>query len=268
MKKKIFSLLLILLFVLTPALTAGTAEELVRLQNDIITLQTQIRVLEKTLNENNSGLKSLIEQLNDQAATTNVLLDRMVAALEEQASGNRSSKDEIVPEIQKISSKLNEVLTSISALARQISDLKVQTQPANRIMAYDLSSADAAFDQAFNDLIQGNFDLAIQGFNTYLNLFPSGDKATAARYNIGEAYYNLKQFPQAIGIFTRVIEEDIDSDKVASALYKRGLSAIAMRESEKAVEDFRNLIERFPDAPESGLAKAELQNLGVSSKQR
>jgi tol-pal system protein YbgF len=264
MKKLIFSHLLVLLFVFTSSLQAGTKEDLVRLQNDVITLQNQFREFDKTLNENHSSLKSLIEQLNDQAATSNVLLNKIVAALEQQASGDGSVKDEIVPEIQELSSKLTEVLTSISALARQVSDLKVQSQPINRIITSDLSSADATFNQAFHDLIQGNFDLAIQGFNTYLNLFPSGDKATAAKYNIGEAYYNLDQFTLAIEAFTRVIDENADSDKVASALYKRGKSEIEMQESDNAVEDFKNLIDRFPEAPESGLAKAELQNLGIS----
>jgi TolA-binding protein len=265
MKKPILSHLLVLLFVFTSSLQAGTKEDLVRLQNDVITLQNQFREFDKTLNENHSSLKSLIEQLNDQAATSNVLLNRIVAALEQQASEDGSGKDEIVPEIQELSSKLTEVLTSISALARQVSDLKVQSQPINRRITSDLSSADTIFDQAFKDLVQGNWELALQGFNTYLNLFPSGDKAAAARLNIGEVYYNMDRFPEAMNVFSRIIDENSDSDKVAVALYKRGLSALELQESENAVSDFKNLIERFPEAPESGLAKAKLQTLGISN---
>jgi tol-pal system protein YbgF len=265
MKKPILSHLLVLLFVFTSSLQAGTKEDLVRLQNDVITLQNQFREFDKTLNENHSSLKSLIEQLNDQAATSNVLLNRIVAALEQQASGDGSGKEEIVPEIQELSSKLTEVLTSISALARQVSDLKVQSQPINRRITSDLSSADTIFDQAFNDLVQGNWELALQGFNIYLNRFPSGDKAAAARYHIGEVYYNMNRFPEAINVFSRIIDENSDSGKVASALYKRGLSALELKESENAITDFKNLIEMFPEAPESGLAKAKLQTLGISN---
>ena len=268
MKKLIFSHLLVLLLVAACSAQAGTKEDLVRLQNDVITLQNQFREFDKTLNENHSSLKSLIEQLNDQVATSNILLNKIVSAMEQQTSGNLSTKNEIAPEIQKLSNRLTEVLTSISALARQVSDLKVQSQPINRMTGSDLSSADATFNQAFNDLIQGNFDLAIQGFNTYLNLFPSGDKATVARFNIGEAYFNMNRFPEAIDVFSRVIDENADSAKVASALWRRGLSELELRESEKAVEDFNNLIQRFPEAPESGLAKAELQRLGIANKPR
>ena len=268
MKKSICFHLLVLLFAVASIAQAGTKEELVRLQQDVSMLQDQILEFEKTLNENNDGLKSLIEQLNDQVAKSNLLLDKIVTSLEQQATVDRSGKNELLPEIQRLSGKFDDALTSISALARQVSELKVQSKPTNRMTPSDLSSADATFDQAFHNLIEGNWESAIQGFNTYLNLFPSGDKAAAAQYNIGEAYYNMDRFPQAIEVFTRIIDENANSDKVASALYKRGKSASKMQDYEKATADFKVLMEKFPEAPEAGLAKAELQNLGISNSTR
>jgi len=268
MKKSKCLLLLVLLFAAALPAQAGTKEELVRLQQDISMLQDQILEFEKTLTENNAGLKSLIEQLNDQVAQSNMLLNKVVIALEQQSTSDRSGKDEILPEIQRLSGKFDDALTSISALARQVSELEVQSKSTSRLVPSNLSSADATYNQAFHNLIEGKWDLAIQGFSTYLDMFPSGDKATAAHYNIGEAYYNMERFPQAIEVFTLIIDKNADSDKVASALYKRGKSALKIQENEKAAADFKNLMEKFPEAPETGLAKAELQDLGISSNTR
>lgn len=268
MKKSILFNLLLILFVFTSFLQAGTKEELIRLQNDIHALQEQFRLFEKTLHENNTGLagvKDLIEQLNDQAAKTNMLLEKTLAALDQQDSGYSPEDDEILPELRSLSGKIDDMSMSISALARQVSELKVQSTPMNASMSQNLTAADTLFNQAYYDLLEENYDLAIGGFTAYLMQFPSGDKVSAARYNIGEAYFYTSRFQDAITAYTQVIEENADSGKVASALLHRGKSYLEIVDSTRAIEDFKAVIRRFPEAPEAALAKVELQDLGVKN---
>jgi tol-pal system protein YbgF len=241
---------------------------LLRLQNDVLALQNQIREFDKTFNERTEGLKSLVVQLNDQVAKSNLLLSKVEATLESQASGVRSNDQAMLQEIRNLSGKIDDAATRISALAQQISELKVQSKALNPGMLQSGStpgglSADTVYNQAFNDLVQGNFDLAIQGFTAYLNSFPTGEKAAAAQYNIGEAYYNQNKVPAAIAAFTRIINDYSSSDKVASALFKRGKAELANKEPDNAIADFKQVIEKFPAAPESDLARNELANLGV-----
>ena len=198
MKPPSFLYFLVLFFILTMSLQAGTKEELVRLQNDVNDLRSQLLEFEKILNENNSGLKSLIEQLNDQVASSNMLLDKIAAAVQQQASQETADASTIVPELQTLSVKIDEMITSLTALASQVSELKVQSKSTQQFIPSNVSASDATFNQALNDLIGGESDLAIQGFQAYLNYFPAGDKAAAARYYIGEAHYNMNRYPEAI----------------------------------------------------------------------
>jgi len=268
MKKSILFHLLLIMFVCASSVNAGTKEELIRLQNDIHTLQEQFRLFEKTLNDNNAGftgLKSLIEQLNDQTAKTNMLLDKVLVSVDQQSSDDGFEEEAVLKEIQTLSNKIDDMGMSISALARQVSDLKAQSASINADLAPNLTSADTLFNQAYYDLLDENYDMAISGFNAYLAQFPTGDKATAARYNIGEAYYYTDQYDPAIEAYAQVIDENTDSDKVASSLYKRGKSYLGNENSKRAIEDFKTVISRFPQAPEAALAKAELANLGVTN---
>ena len=268
MKKSIVFNLLLILFIFTSSLQAGTKEELIRLQNDIHALQEQFRLFEKTLHENNTGLagiKDLIEQLNDQAAKTNMLLEKTLAAIDQQGSGNRPGEEEILPELRSLSEKIDDMSMSISALARQVSELKVPSTPMNASISQNLTTADTLFNQAYYDLLEENYDLAIGGFTAYLTQFPSGNEVSAARYNIGEAYFYTGRFQDAIAAYTQVIEENADSGKVASALYKRGKSYLEILDSTRAIEDFKAVTRKFPEAPEAALAKVELQDLGVKN---
>ena len=262
MKQPIIFHLLVLFFALSSSLQAGTKEELVRLQEDVIKLQNQFRIFEKTLNENTTSMKSLIEQLNDQVAKSNMLLNNVSIALEKQNSGGSSVKDEILPEIQTLSIKLDEMTTSLSALARQVSEMKVRSQPINQAVPSNLSGEEI-FKKADQDFVMGDFNMAIQGFNAYLSMSPSGEHAATAQLKLGTSFYYTKQYAPAIEAFTRIINNATDSEQIAGALYRRAQSLRELNKPDEAAADFKNLIKRYPESPEAKLALDDLQKLGV-----
>lgn len=271
MKHSLCLYLLSLLLVASTSAEAGTQEELVRLQTDVLALQNQIRSLEQTFSDQTQGLKSLVVQLNDQTGKMNLLLEKVSSLLETQTEGCKSGDQAVLQEVAKISAKLDDSTTRMSALAQQLSDLKVQAKPlASGSVAQDyLASAgsglteDAIFNQAFTDLIQGNFDLAIQGFSAFIRNFPTSAKAGDAQYNIGEAYYNQDKMDQAIASFTRVLNDYPATGKAASALFKRGKAELATAMKDRAIADFKTLVQKYPSASEADLAKAELAGLGI-----
>jgi cell division protein FtsL len=126
MKNPLYFCLLGMLLVASSSAQAGTKEELVRLQTDVLALQNQIRSLEQTFSDQTQGLKSLVVQLNDQTGKMNLLLEKVSSLLETQAEGGKSGDEAVLQEIAKISVKLDDTTTRMSALAQQLSDLKVQ----------------------------------------------------------------------------------------------------------------------------------------------
>jgi TolA-binding protein len=250
MKGKWILCLPICLSFLAPMAQAGTKEEIMRLQSDVLALKDQFREFEKSYNERTDGLKSLVVQLNDQVAKSNLVLDRVAKTLEGQASGTRSADQALLQEIRALTAKVDDAATRISALAQQIADLKVQTKSLN--------------ESGPSGGVQGNLDVAIQGFSAYLTSFPNGKMAATAQLSVGDAYTRVGKLPQAIAAFTRVITDYPGADQVPSAIFKRGRAELAMRESDNAIADFKDIITRFPTAPESDQAKAELQRLGVN----
>jgi tol-pal system protein YbgF len=271
MKSAAYICILSILLVSVPSAKAGTKEELQRLQRDVLALQNQIRQLEQAFTEQTQGLRSLVIQLNDQVGKTTLLLDRMSTAFEAQASGDQSTSATLLDEVRALSRKMDDTGTSLSAISQQIADIKVQSKPMTQ-RTYQTApadpqrlafSADEIFHQAFNDLVQGNLDFAIEGFKSFLQNFPSNEKADDAQYNIGEAYYGSGKYSMALAAFTRVLEEYPEGDKIASSHFKRARVHLALGDKESAIEDFKTVVEKHPDAPEAGLARSELTNLGI-----
>ncbi len=271
MKQAVLICLVAALTALPPSAQAGTKEEILRLQNDVLALQNQLRLLEKTFNEKTDGLKSLVVQLNDQVGKSNQLLGSISANLESQSSGDKSGNQALLQEIRGLASKIDDSATRISALAQQVAELKVQSKPITQRVFQNPGadpgtmalSADTIYNEAFNDLVQGNLDLAIEGFTAFIKSYPGSEKADDAQYNIGEAYYNSGKYPQAIAAFTRIMNDYPSGDKVASAYFKRAKAELAIKERDNAIEDLKTVVQKHASSPEAGLAKNELENLGI-----
>jgi tol-pal system protein YbgF len=264
MKLKTGIFLLSIAWAIMPAAQAGTKEELVRLQSDVLALQNQIREFDKNYNERLEGLKSLVVQLNDQVAKSDITLGKISTALENQSSGNRNSDQNLLQEIRALSGKMDDASTRISALAQQMADLKLQSKAMSQpSTATGELSPESVYDRASSDLVRGNYELAIQGFAAYINNAPGGPKAANAQYGIGEAYYYQAKMQPAIAAYTRILTDYPDSDLCASALYKRAKAELAIKESENAIADLKEILEKYPSSSEASLAKAELQTLGV-----
>jgi tol-pal system protein YbgF len=255
----------VLLTGLFPA-RAGTKEEIMRLQNDVLALQEQLRTMEKSYSEQMEAVKSLVVQLNDQVGKASLMTARISSMLANQSSGGNQVNQTLLEEIRGISTRLDEASTRISALTQQVADLKVQANPISSVpggLSGPTLSINEAYDQAYSDLVQGNLDIAIQEFTTFARTYPGSEKADDAQYYIGEAYLSQSKTSQAIAAFTRVLTDYPAGDKIASALFKRGKAELAQQEKENATADFKTVIQKYPSAPEAALAAAELKNLGV-----
>ncbi len=111
------------------------------------------------------------------------------------------------------------------------------------------------YKSAYLDLTKGKYDLAITGFYDYLRYFPGERSAVDAQYWIGECYYAKGDYSRAVVELNKVLEKYSSSDKVASTLYKLGLSCLELKESKTAQKYFEELIRKYPQSQEAKLTK-------------
>ncbi|MGH7255960.1 MAG: tol-pal system protein YbgF [Nitrospirales bacterium] len=119
----------------------------------------------------------------------------------------------------------------------------------------------SAFNLAYNDYLNGRYELAISGFQRFLKDFPSSTLAPNAHYWIGESYYSLKDYPKAIRAFEQVVVKHPKSEKVAPALFKLGLAASETGDTIRARSYLKRVIEEFSNSDEAKLAKHKLAEI-------
>jgi tol-pal system protein YbgF len=130
-----------------------------------------------------------------------------------------------------------------------------------------LSGADAPgsaeakrlYQAALGDYQRGKFDLAAQGFRTYLEQAPRGDVADTAQYYLGESLYSAKDYRPAIAEFERLVRDFPQSPQVPSALLKTGYAYYEVKDGVQGRRVLRTLVDKYPTSKEAKLAEERLR---------
>jgi tol-pal system protein YbgF len=113
------------------------------------------------------------------------------------------------------------------------------------------------------DLVQkqGRYAEGRKVLQQFLAENPKHSLAVNGSYWIGEAYFGEKKYENAILQFQDVIQKYGDHPKVASALYKQGITFQTLGDNQSARTIFQKLIESFPLSEEARSAKERLKKL-------
>lgn len=134
--------------------------------------------------------------------------------------------------------------------------------PANNEPVADknaLAEMGKLYDASYQDLTQGKFDLARQGFTEFLRRYPESALADNAQYWIGESYYSQREYVRAVAEFAEVVEKYPAGDKVPASMLKRAYALISLSKRVEAKALLEKLVKQYPNTNEAELAKARLR---------
>ena len=197
-------------------------------------LITDLQIIQGKLDENNHRTSELGRRLDELEYEVSALSTKSESPTKPSTSGDSEPKGTSLPD-----------------------GTKIQKIPG-RIIG---SGPTEVYNKAYSDYVQGNYDLAISGFQNYLSQFPKSNLASDAKYWIGECYYSKTDYSKAIEAFDRFIAENPHSDKSTTALLKIGFSYIEIKNYEKARHYLKRIIDQYPNSKEAAIAKNKLSDL-------
>ena len=158
-----------------------------------------------------------------------------------------STNTEMFQAMSRLESKLEEVLARWQQVTR-----------ANTPVTPGSGDPTQLYDQAAQDLTQGRYTLAVQGFRDVVRRYPTDDLADNAQYGVGESFFAQSTFDSAAAEYAKVETGWPQGDKVPAALYKLALAQEKLGRDTQARRTLEDLVKRFPLAGESQLARERL----------
>jgi tol-pal system protein YbgF len=138
--------------------------------------------------------------------------------------------------------------------------------PAAAVSSSCLGSDPAApepYQQGVTLLREGSYDRAIKAFREFLRTSRDSPQRASGHYGIGESYFMLGDYYQAILNFNDVRQEYGRSACAPAAVLKIGLAFLQMGNKSEARVAFQKVVNDYPSAPEAAQAREKLRTLGA-----
>jgi tol-pal system protein YbgF len=262
----------------------GASKETIRMMQQLDDLQQQVKDLQKTVDTQTAILKTLVEQANDNVNSMKAAIAELQRTNQQNLATTANRLDGVTTQIQELSASLDETKARLAKLSDQVSQTQniLQTlnssgQPAasntgqagrggngNRVVP----DPTTLYQSALSYYNGGQYDLAIQAFEEFLQNYPDSDYASNAQFYIGDCYYNQKRYEQAIEAYNTCIERYPKGNKLPAAQLKKGYALLALGQKQAGIKELRSLIQRFPDSDEANLARGRLRQLSAPARRR
>jgi len=268
------------LFACLPA--GAVAKEIIQLQRDVALLQQQLRDLQRSVDEKNAVLKTLVEQALDAVNRMNLTVSNLERAVRETQAGSEARVDSLATQVAALRDSLNELGVRVAQLSQQMAeaqgvlqsvDARLVPPPPPAEQASEsasapatppVPSADTLYDTALRDFTTGKYDLARQQFSDYLKYYSDTQLAGNAQFYIGETYYQQKDYQRAVAEYDKVLTNYPKSYKLAAAQLKKGYALLELNDRAGGIRALRAVIRDHANSEEARLARARLRRLGVS----
>jgi tol-pal system protein YbgF len=254
-------------------------------------LMAEIRMLQ----EQQQQLQQLLGSLSDALKAVSTKIDDQSAAMRKAMADQALTINTVGENVRVVREKVDDTNVRVSSVSQEIEALRqtiVSSQPGTQTAAplapgTDPGAAAAGattpptgqpaqpnvnpipsgvspqkmWDASFDDYTAGRFDIAILGFQSYVQAYPRTPKAADAQFYIGQSLFSQGKWKDAQDAFQKVITDYPQSPAVPGAYYKLGQTFERMNQIDNARKAYDTVVKNFPDATDTQLARQALERL-------
>lgn len=259
-----------------PVPAAAQKKEIAQLQADMNRLIEAQRDLQRSVDEKNAVLRTLIEQALDSINKLNTTLGALQQSVQQVQANTGTRMDALGNQVQALVDNIDELKSRLAKVNQQLAEQQSVIQSLDSKIAGGAPvpgpegsggpppSAEVLYSNALRDFTGGKYDLAKQEFEDYLKYYGETDLASNAQFYLGEIKYANKEFAQAIVEYDKVLENYPRSFKLADARMKKGLALLELGQKASALRELREVVRRHPGTEAERRARAKLRELGAT----
>lgn len=244
------------------ARSPSQSDQLKRLTERVDALETQLsQLMGIIIPDVENALSTVVKSKAQSDSTTIMLINRIntlqnkIKMLEDKMSYADSTNFEMLEQLLMIENK-------IVTLTRSFNELYSLRIGKTEIESEKISSDEfkRKYIEALSHYQNGDFHKAIDGFSKLVITNREHLLSDNSQYWLGECYYTLKNYKQAIIEFEKIFQFS-GNDKWDDAQLKLGLCYLKIGNEEKAKDEFRKLLNHYPDSEYYQKAQQYLRQL-------
>lgn len=161
--------------------------------------------------------------------------------------------------IDVLSASVQDLRNRVSMLAQNIQDVEVSSKKRAAGGSAVTALPSDIYQSAYSDFAMGKYDLAYDGFKSFIEKYPNAELAPQAQYYMGECFYSRSMWSQAVTEYEKVIQNYKRSELTVSAKLKIALSYELLGKKTEAINLFSSIIKDHPQSSEALTAKEKIR---------
>ncbi len=119
----------------------------------------------------------------------------------------------------------------------------------------------ALYDDAYSTFKRGNFKAAKDKFKKFITTFPNSSYKVNSQFWIGECYYKIGDYAEAIIRYDEIIASSPHHQKAASALLKQGFAFLKLGDATDGKLILNKVITNYPKSDQAEIARRKLKTI-------
>ncbi len=219
----------------------------------------------------------LAKEMDAQLRRLKQVVDEATKVVTRNSADVGQTVEKLQTDLGQLQGRIDDLQHAQDALTKQFQDYRASSDTKLEQLTNTMTAAkapplpetpDALFAEGEKKLQAAQWVDARRLFEAFVNRYPTDARAAKAQYNIGEAYGGEKRFANAIGAYTKVVDNFPKADIVPDAMYKNGLAFYQLKYCSDAKVYFQELLRRYPRTTWKGEANTQLKNLARDAKNR
>ncbi len=257
-------------------LVSGCAsrKEIRRFQSDHVEFRARMETMDADLEQIEKRQKEIEKKVNELHNLLGGNVSDYLKAQEELIRALRADQGAISGDLER------QIVTMTSRFAEsedRLQKLISQLDTFNRLVAsvlgdsvaasaYEAVEAQQLFQQSYSDYLAGQMSVARMGFKAYIENYPTTPMADDALYWMGETYLaeaatDTLKLDSARIVFTQLADRYPESNRLATAMLKRGIIRARQGDVTGARRLFEKLVQTWPDTDEADQAQQWIADL-------
>lgn len=237
----------------------ATQKDVLDLSQQSDELKTQVEELKKTVGSmqgNQADLSVSIKQLREE-----------LTAYTETVKASQGDMSKLSTKLDELGSQLSGKVAALGQTISRVQAEGLEDQKAALAEAKRESGATDVFYTAEKRLQAKDHAQAAKGFELYLKDFPKGDLIDVATYDLGLAYFGLKQWEKAGRQFALVLDKYPKSGQTPGARLHYALALVNLKKGGDEARAYLESVQAdFPKSAEAKEASAVLKRLAKPKK--
>ena len=161
--------------------------------------------------------------------------------------------------IDVLSASIKDLQDKVSMLTQNIQDIEVASKKKKDGAKAETMIPSDLYQIAYSDYSMGKYDLAYEGFKSFVDKYPKAELAPQSQYFMGECFYSQSMWAKAVDEYKKVEQNYPRSDLTVSARLKIALSYDLLGKRSEAINIFSSIVEDYPQSSEALTAKEKIR---------